>query len=156
MNFIKKVTDNIKNSNNINLIIVAIGVLVVLLAVFKIGIYVGYRKAQFSYRWGENYHRNFAGPRNGFFNRIDDNLGYENFTNGHGSFGSILKIDNDTLVIQGKDNFEKTILTTSSTKIIGRNNSSRINALKVDDRVVVIGTPNDQGQIEGKLIRIFN
>jgi hypothetical protein len=28
--------------------------------------------------------------------------------------------------------------------------------LKVGDQVVIIGSPNEQGQIEAKLIRIFN
>ena len=41
------------------------GLLVILLS-FSAGVHVGYRKAGFSEGWGDNYHRNFAGPNNGF------------------------------------------------------------------------------------------
>ena len=54
-------------SKTFKMVLLAIAALVVLLFVFKTGVFVGYRKAEYSYRWGENYHRNFAGPREGFF-----------------------------------------------------------------------------------------
>jgi len=37
--------------------------LIVLLLVFKFGMMAGERQAGFSYRWGDNYNRNFAGPK---------------------------------------------------------------------------------------------
>ena len=41
--------------------------LIVILLVFKVGTLIGFRKANFSYKWGENYHQNFAGPEEWIF-----------------------------------------------------------------------------------------
>ena len=52
-------------SKKFTVVLIAIVALIALLGAFKVGMVVGYKKAGYSYRWGENYHRNFAGPRNG-------------------------------------------------------------------------------------------
>jgi hypothetical protein len=135
--------------------LVAIGALSVLLFVFKAGEFVGYGKANFSYRWGENYHRNFAGPRNGFLGNFGRGFGDKDFINAHGTFGTIIKIDGSTLVVKGRDDVEKIILISDQTIITRRRETIKSNDLKVDDRVVIIGSPNEQGQIEAKLIRVF-
>lgn len=137
------------------IVLLAIAVLVVLLFVFKVGVFVGYQKAQYSYRWGENYQRNFAGPRGGFFEDFRRGFGDKDFINAHGTFGSIIKIDGSTLVIKGKDDVEKTVLVSDKTEINNRRETVRPSDLKVDDQVVIIGSPNEQGQIEAKLIRVF-
>ncbi len=59
-----------------------IGGMAIFLVVFKLGTLVGFRKANFSYRWGENYHENFAGPRQGFFKGFND----RDFIDAHGVF----------------------------------------------------------------------
>jgi hypothetical protein len=142
--------------------LIVIGALIVLLLVFKAGVFVGYKKAQFSYRWGENYHRNFAGPRGGFFGDFRRGFGDSDYINAHGTFGSIIKIDPSigpgqaaTLIVKGSDNTEKTILVSDKTTIASRREAIKINDLKVDDRIVIIGSPNEQGQIEAKFIRVF-
>lgn len=132
-----------------------IAALAVFLLVFKVGIFVGYKKAQYSYRWGENYHRNFAGPRGGFFGDFRRDFGGKDFINPHGTFGSIIKIDDDSLVIKGKDDVEKTIIVSDKTEISRGRQTVKIGELKIDDSVVIIGSPNEQGQIEAKLIRLF-
>jgi hypothetical protein len=138
-----------------------LGALIVLLAVFRAGEFVGYRKARFSYRWGENYHRNFAGPRGGFFGDVRREFEDRDFIGAHGTFGSIISIDSSVtsgqtiFVVKGKDDVEKTILISDTTTIKSRRESLRINGLKVDDRVVIIGSPDEQGRIEAKLIRVF-
>jgi len=135
--------------------LVAIGALIVLLFVFKAGEFVGYRKANFSYLWGENYHRNFAGPKSGFLGNFGRGFGDKDFINAHGTFGSIIEIDGDTLVVKGKNDVEKTILISDKTIITSRRETIKSSDLKVDDQVVIIGSPNEQGQIEAKLIRVF-
>ena len=151
--------------------LIVIGALVILLFVFKAGIFVGYKKANFSYRWGENYHRNFAGPRGGFFKDFKRELKDKDFINAHGTFGSIIKIEPSinalatsstlngsgriTLVIKGKDDAEKTILVSDKTEIRSRRDTIKTGDLKIDDQIVIIGSPNEQGEIEAKLIRLF-
>ena len=130
------------------------GLFIVLLA-FGTGVHVGFRKANFSYRWGENYHRNFGGPRQGWFHGLD--FGAHEFMDAHGTFGSILQVDvpGGTLVVKGKDNTERTILISAQTVIQKNRVAQQIADLKADDRIVVIGVPNAQGQIEAKFIRVF-
>ena len=135
--------------------LIVIGALIVLLLVFKAGEFVGYRKARFSYKWGENYNRNFAGPRGGFFGNFGRGFGDHDYINAHGTFGSIIKIDSSTFVVKGNDNVEKTILISDKTTITSRRETIKTSDLKVDDRIAIIGSPNEQGQIEAKLIRVF-
>jgi len=124
--------------------------LALLAGVFSLGVMVGYRKAGFSYAWGENYQRNFGGPRGGFFQAFN-----EDFTEGHGVFGQIIKIDGSTLVIKGQDNVEKIVLIKDDTVIRRLTETVKISELKIDDNVVVIGNPNSSGQIEAKFIRLL-
>lgn len=144
-------------SGKFKMALIAIATVIVLLLVFKAGEFVGYKKAGFSYRWAENYHRNFGGPREGFFRDFDG----KDYINAHGISGSIIKIDSlasssqATLIIKGDDNVEKTILVSDKTTIISRRETIKASDLKADDRIVVIGSPNEQGQIEAKLIRLF-
>ncbi len=142
-------------SKKFKMVLVGIGALVVLLMVFKAGVFVGYKKANFSYSWGENYQRNFGGPRGEFLGDFRHGFGDKDFINSHGTFGSIIKIDGSTLIAKGSDNVEKTILVSDKTTITSRRETIKVSDLKVDDRVVIIGSPNEQGQIEAKLIRVF-
>lgn len=122
-----------------NIPLVAVGAVILLLLAFKAGELIGYRKALFSYRWGENYHRNFG----------------DFMMSAHGTAGTILKIDGSTLIVKGGDNVEKTILMSEKTTVTSRRETIKAGGLKVDDRVVIIGSPNEQGQIEAKFIRLF-
>jgi hypothetical protein len=124
---------------------------IILLLVFQAGMMVGFRKANFSYLWGENYHRNFAGPRGGF---MDDMRGRD-FIESAGIFGQIIKIDGQNIIIRGQDNVEKIILIQDDTVIRRFQDNLKLSDLKVDDSIVVIGEPNDAGQIAAKLIRIM-
>lgn len=148
--------------------LIAIGVTALLLLVFKAGEFVGYKKAQFSYRWAENYHQNFGGPQNGFMRgRMEKfmpasmggfmrDVAGKDYINAHGVSGAILKIDGNTLAIQGQDGLEKTVLVSDNTIIKKRREAIPFGDMRINDTIVIIGSPNDQGQIEAKLIRIFN
>lgn len=153
----------------ITLIIVG---LIVLLLVFKAGTLIGYRKAGFSFGWSDNYHRNFAGPRAGFLKDFND----RDFIEPNGTFGQIIKISTSTpaqslpsqdnagqaisgqlatLVVKGSSDAEKVIIITDKTIINRFRESIKPADLKLDDFIVVIGEPNNAGQIEAKLIRIL-
>ena len=126
------------------------GIIILLLA-FHAGVIVGYKKASFSYRWGENYHRNFGGPRSGF----SGNFFEKDFIESHGTFGQIIKIDGNTLVVKGRDNAEKIIVAKNDTTIRKQRDVASTNDLKINDYIVIIGAPNDQGQIEATFMRIM-
>jgi hypothetical protein len=132
-------------------VLYGIGIIIVLLLVFQIGVFVGFKKAEFTYAWGSNYYRNFAGPPPEFMQEFEG----RDMMNGHGTLGSILKIEDPNIVIKGQDGVEKVIVTTKDTVIRNLLDVIKLTDLKENDPVVVIGSPNDAGQIEAKFVRVM-
>lgn len=148
-------TDKFFQSKSFMAVIWTIVAIIVFLLVFMAGMYVGFKKASFSYQWGENYHRNFAGPKQGFGGGLGQEFGGKDFIDSHGTLGQIIKIDNSALVVKGIDDVEKIILVDGKTVINRFRDNIKLSDLKVDEKVVIIGDPNTSGQIEAKLIRVL-
>ena len=140
----------ISESKKFRIIIAIIGGLVVALLIFQAGVYVGFRKASFSSGLGDNYYRAFA-PHEGM---MGPGLG-DGVPGGHGVVGKIVKIDLPTFIIESSDNIEKQVLVTDDTLVRHFKDSISSNDLKVGDFVVVIGSPDDNAQVEAKLIRLL-
>ena len=130
--------------------------LVVAVLIFDAGVRVGGIKARYAYLWADNYHRNFAGPSKGFMTGDWRNFIKGDFMQGHGIFGEIIEINDKDFVVRGSNDTENIILMTEKTVVKNGRETAETNALKAGDRVVIIGSPNEQGQIEAKFIRIFN
>jgi len=138
-------------------VIIGLAVFAVVILIFGAGLLVGGTKARFSYRWAESYHKNFGGPRGGFLGDWQKfPIPPGDFIEGHGSFGEIIKINNSDFVIKGQGDVEKVVVVTKDTIIEKGRKTIKKEELKIGNRVVVIGSPNEQGQIEAKLIRIFD
>ena len=151
----EKIKKFFQNRDILKWIIVGLAGFVVLVLVFGAGVKVGTIKARYSYRWAENYQQNFAGPRGGFLGNFRQGFEGKDFINAHGTFGSIIKIDGNTVIVKSRDDVEKTVLVSEKTTITARRESLKVGDLKIDDQVVIIGSPNEQGQIEARLIRLF-
>lgn len=149
-----KISNFIK-SKTVLVIIAGLFALAVLIGTFSAGVAVGYRKARFSYAWGENYHRNFGGPRGGFLRNFSQDFMGKDFIGAHGTFGQIIEVKDFELVVRGKDNVEKIIIINKDTDIRRFQDTIQVENLKVNELIVVIGEPNDQGQIEAKFIRVM-
>lgn len=152
--------NKIFQSKSFKSVIFGIIVFIIFLFIFKVGMFVGGIKAKFSYRWAESYHKNFAGPRGGFFGDWQ-RFPAGDFISGHGVFGQIIKIDPltssgqvATLIIKGQGQVEKIVLVKDSTIIQRFRDTIKLSDLKIDDYIIVIGEPNDAGQIEAKFIRL--
>lgn len=149
--------------------ILALVVLIILGLVFAAGTAVGFKKADFSYRFGDNYHKNFAGGGcqadrgpNAMVGAIaggrPDMMGCANggeYIDGHGVIGQIITINSDTIVIKDRDNVEKIISVDSQTLINRFRESIKISDLKAGDSVVIIGEPGTDSKISAKLIRVM-
>ncbi len=136
-------------------IIIGLAGFAVVVLIFSAGMFVGGMKVKFSYQWAEGYHKNFAGPRGGFFGdwqKMPPLPG--DFIEGHGAFGEIIELKDNGFVIKGRGDMEKIVITTQDT-VIKKGMETVKDGLKVGDCVVIIGSPNEEGQIEAKLIRIF-
>lgn len=144
----------------------AIGLLLIISISFSGGVFVGFHKAKFSCDWGKNYERNFMGPRPGMKNDRPGPGGFmgpmmrefegRDFRNPHGIAGTIISISDGSLIVKDKDNRENTVAVTDKTIIKSGSADLKLNDLKVDDKIVVIGRPGDGGVINASLIRVFN
>ena len=137
-------------SNHANKLLIVLAAVVVILFVFVAGIFIGHEKGKFSRDWGENYLRNVMGQRG----RGTMDFGRPGFS-AHSGLGQILKIEGNNLVVKGQDNVEKVIVISDKTIIRKFNQSLKLADLKVDDNIVVIGSPDNQGQIQARLIRVM-
>jgi hypothetical protein len=142
---IKKIIESKKGKY----IIVGLILFVFTFIVFRIGIELGYREAYFSSRLGDNYSRNFLGESGGMMGFMQDNLPGE-----HGAVGKVVKIDTQTMLVATGNNLEKVIRFTDDTLFRKFRTTIKQGDINVDDSVVVIGFPNDAGEIVAGLIRV--
>ncbi len=131
-------------------VLYVVGSLIVALIIFQAGVFVGFHKALFSGRLGDNYRETFGGRGGVVFGMMRDN----DYPVANGAVGKILKITLPTLVIMGPDNIEKIILLKEDTLIREFREPIKPTDLKINDQIVVIGSPNASSQIEAKLIRL--
>lgn len=145
----KIIKNNLFKSVDLDLILKIIGILIIILVIFQAGVFVGYKKSEFSKHWGDNYSIIF-GERRGIPGMpfIDD------LTPAHGVTGKIIKIDLPSFIVEGTDNIEKSVLIKDDTSIRQSRSNFKASDLKVGDFVIVIGAPDQNGQIEAELIRI--
>lgn len=123
---------------------------IVALLIFQAGILVGFRKAEFSERLGENYYQAFGPSRDramGFFR--------EEIEGGHGASGKIVRIDLPTFVVAEEDNTEKIIMLDKTTILRRFRDEIKDTDLKIDDSVIVLGSPNETGQIVANFVRLI-
>ncbi len=146
----KNLMDFLKSKKMVAIIASVFG-LALLAAAFSFGVFIGYHKAKFSYAWGENYNRNFGGPRRGMLNTFTG----DGFIAGHGVSGQIIRIDGPTIVVKGQDNVEKIAVINDDTVIRRLRETIKLSDLKINDLVIIIGNPDDSGQIEARFLRIL-
>jgi len=123
----------------------------VALIIFQAGVFVGFKKASYSFRTGEQYFRQMNGKPTGTFMGI----GKDDFTNSHGAIGKILTIKLPLIIVSDRDNVEKTVIVSTSTDIREMKNQLTAQDLKINDFITVIGEPNTNAEIDAKLIRIM-
>lgn len=150
---------NLLHSTTTRRVLLVLGALVILCGTFSLGIRVGERRAGYVSGWERGYRRMM--PFNRGFGRGEEGVApmmRPLFPNGHGVFGNVLSVSNGSLVIQGKDGIEQTVLVTSSTKIrVGTETVSLKDIPKDLSKLQAsaFGTPNASGQVEARLIRLF-
>lgn len=131
-------------------ILFGVGAFIIILLSFQAGMMVGFHKAASSYRFGDNYYHEFEGRdhERGFINN-------ERFPDSHGAMGRIVSVHLPSLVIADPYNTEKVVLLSSDTVVRRFRNTLPQAALTVNDFIVAIGSPNENGEIEAKLIRLL-
>lgn len=142
---------DIHKSKTIRGILIGLGIAILLLVIFQAGQAFGYRKARFAGNFNNNFERNFLGSKGGGIRSVMS----ERLPGGHGAIGEIVSINLPQLVVAGPDNLEKTVNITTSTLLRRFQDEIDISELKQGEFIVVLGNPNESGQIEAKLIRVM-
>ncbi|MCX6763076.1 MAG: hypothetical protein NT093_04895 [Candidatus Moranbacteria bacterium] len=140
-----------------------VGAFILALVSFAGGVAIGFHKARFSYKFGENYERNFVGgpfQGPGMMGRgsrgMMGDFGGRGFRNGHGIAGAVISVADNKIIIKDRDGQENTITVNDKTLIKRGQDTIGINDLKNDEQVVVMGQPGDNGTINADLIRVFD
>lgn len=137
-------------SDKYSKLVTALGILLAVLVIFGAGVFVGYRKADFSYRWSDNYYRDFGGPNSPLgMSDADDNA-----QTPHGAFGTVIGVNLPTFAVKGQNEAEKIIIVGPQTVIRTLRNSGTTTDIHVGQSVIIIGEPDDQGQIDASFVRI--
>ena len=87
--------------------------------------------------------------------RMMDSFRGKDFTNSNGAIGRIANVNLPTLTIENTDGVEKIILIKDDTVVRRFRETVKADSLKIGDFVVAIGTPNNNAQVEAKIIRIM-
>jgi hypothetical protein len=161
-------TNKLVKSKTLKWVIIGFAELALIMIVFRTGMMVGFSKANYNFRWGEQYQNMFGGPREGWLggrggmmsgafgpNGPMGQFGKDAYSPGHNVVGGIININSSTIIVQGTDNVEKSIMVLGDTAIIKRRTNLKIADLKVGDKIIAIGSPSTTGQIEAKFIRVF-
>lgn len=122
---------------------------VIFLISFGFGVSVGYQKAIFSSEWGMNYERNFSGPPLKGMMSGNQSLAM------HGAAGTVIDVSGSGMAVRDNDNDEQSIVIASDTIIKKMDATVLLSSVSIGDRVVIIGAPNSNGQVEAHFIRVF-
>ncbi|MFA6430233.1 MAG: hypothetical protein WC229_00455 [Candidatus Paceibacterota bacterium] len=147
----KNIEETFKNLK-LRTIAYIIGGLIIALIIFQAGMFVGFKKAGFAFRMGEQYFRQMKGGPEGFPMM---GIGRDDFGSSHGAIGKIVSIKLPSIVVTDRDGIEKTVVISTSTDIKRFKEVIKSEDLKINDFVTVIGSPDDKAQVEAKLIRIM-
>ena len=77
-------------------------------------------------------------------------------TRGHGAVGSIQSINGQNITLLLADGTTQTILVTTQTRIEQNHKRLTLADLKTNERVAVLGSPVDGGNISASLIHVLN
>ncbi|HOB90211.1 MAG TPA: hypothetical protein PKG74_02700 [Candidatus Colwellbacteria bacterium] len=136
--------------------LVGLTVFVVLLWIFQLGVGIGYRKAYFSGRAGDNFRLIFGGrPQNHGVPpfRVFYPAAEQGVFSGYGTTGTIISINLPRFALETPENIERSVLIGEKTEIRKYRDNLRPEDLQLEDNVVIIGSPSQNGEIEARLIR---
>lgn len=137
---------------NLKEILMVIGVLIIAGFIFTTGVLVGHSRERFGRRFNENYEKNFMPISRPGMVRMMTGRG---FPNGHTVVGTIIKIENNQITVKSENGEEGIINISDKTVINSTGKKLTLIDLKINNQILAIGQPNDNGTIDASLIRII-
>ncbi|HEX4103961.1 MAG TPA: hypothetical protein VHZ04_00580 [Candidatus Paceibacterota bacterium] len=135
---------NFLQSSKGKAILIIIGGVIVVLAVFAFGASVGYHRGLFADHFGENYFKNFYGGPAGKMTMTM-----------HGVAGDVIGVSSATIAVEAADGDEQSVFVPAGVVIREEDNTIMVQDVNVGDGITVIGDPTEEGQIEARFIRVF-
>jgi hypothetical protein len=133
---VQKILQHAAGSNKISMAMYGIGILLVVIIIFQMGMIVGRgRESVFS----EQQERYLIQP----------------LPTAHGTAGKIISINLPTILVADEDHTEKIVVLRDETIIRSLRTSLLPDDLDLDDYIIVIGTPTTKGHIQANLIRVL-
>ncbi len=78
------------------------------------------------------------------------------FKSGHGAIGMIRAIEGQKITIQSRDGKLETVLVSNDTQFDKNFKKISYSDLKINDPIVVIGSPNEDGEIDARLVGLID
>lgn len=147
---------NIKSyfqNNKASKLISILAVILIAIIIFQTGFSVGYHKASFINKWDDRYLGNPNYLKSAYSPFMIKKRGDE--INPNGALGQIVSMSLPTFMVKGNNRAEMAIRINSNTSIRKMREMSTTTDLIIGKNVVIIGEPNNDGEIEAKLIRIL-
>ena len=80
----------------------------------------------------------------------------QDYISGHGVFGPVISVNDDNSVtVRDRDGVEKVVVILPDAAIRSGMKNVSFSSIALGQVIVVIGEPNDQGQIEAKFVRLM-
>lgn len=152
---VKKITPR-PRFRTLSIVAIITGVVLVAVASFAFGFSAGLHKARYSYRFGENYERNFMkAERQEMKDRVMQKMDGKLFRSGHGVAGEILSIAGESIIVSGPEDQENNVVLSDTTVIMKGGEKASLTDLQLGARIVVLGKPSEDGSIQADLIRFL-
>jgi hypothetical protein len=144
-------TSEFLRSSKFKAILYLLAVLLGAALIFEGGVMVGYHRAAFSYQWNTNYFRDDRDPRSFFtvFSHDSDD------PNPHGAIGQVVSVNLPQFMVKGPNSPEQVVVIGPGTSLRRFHGDGTSTDLKAGQQVIVIGSPDDQGEIRASFIRIL-
>jgi hypothetical protein len=121
------------------------------LCIFQAGIFVGYHKASFSYRMGDNFHEAYGNDHG----RPGMGIPPRDFVGGNEALGKVISVNLPTITIADLSGTEKIITVDQTTSVRRMRDTVTAATIAVGDRTVIFGTTGTDGTIKATLVRII-
>lgn len=143
-------------------VIIGAGGLFLLASAFGLGLIVGTKKAQFSYRMSDSYRGmvwekgSAEGTGDGRAHRGPSSSMRPPFlSGGHGAGGEVISRTATELIVLSPDNVEKIVALDKQTRVVRGRGTADPKDIKTGDIVIAIGSPTNEGRIKARLLRIL-
>ncbi len=131
-------------------VLAALGVTLLCLIAFQAGSAFGFHRAIVAFKYDDRFDGRYGmHSKRGPFGDPGERL-----PGAHGTAGRVLSVDMPTVLIEDRD-MERIVRFATGTEIREGRERAESGAISVDDFIVVIGNPNDKGEVEAKFVRIL-